>query len=375
MRQAQFLKTLERLRFSGQLTLSSATGQEWVMYMAQGRILYATGGVHPVRRWRRNLMIYCPQVPTHQAAWQHALVNVDESSLVLGWEYALLSSWVVQQKITPKQALNMIGATVVEILFDVTQTADVKEQITMHPLSPVDMPSVEVGQAIAITQRMWSAWKNAMLGQYSPNKAPVIRQAEQLQKSKLAQHYNTFVDLLDGQQTLRDIAVKIRRDVLKTTSSLLPCLHLGWIGLIDIPDLPPPNYPQVTVKQGDLIACIDDSRLVHQTLEKLLTSAGYRFIGIQDPLRAMGILLKHRPKLIFLDLVMPNINGYEICQQLRKLSFFQETPIVILTGNDGFTNRIRSNFVGASDFLGKPLEAEKVLSVIRKHLKQGVAQR
>ena len=67
---------------------------------------------------------------------------------------------------------------------------------------------------------------------------------------------------------------------------------------------------------------------------------------------------------------MPNINGYEICGKLRKLSIFQNTPIIILTGNDGIIDRVRAKLVGASDFIGKPVDAETLLTVIGKHLKQ-----
>jgi chemotaxis family two-component system response regulator PixG len=82
-------------------------------------------------------------------------------------------------------------------------------------------------------------------------------------------------------------------------------------------------------------------------------------------------MLARKPDVIFLDLVMPNTNGYEICAQLRKLSFFRNTPILILTGNDGIVDRVRAKLVGASDFLNKPVDAGIVLSVIRKHLEQG----
>ncbi|MFM7577394.1 MAG: response regulator, partial [Microcystaceae cyanobacterium] len=69
-------------------------------------------------------------------------------------------------------------------------------------------------------------------------------------------------------------------------------------------------------------------------------------------------------------LVMPNANGYEICTQLRKLSLFKNTPIVILTGNDGIVDRVRAKMVGATDFLGKPVNSETVLQTIRKYLKE-----
>jgi chemotaxis family two-component system response regulator PixG len=171
----------------------------------------------------------------------------------------------------------------------------------------------------------------------------------------------------------------MRRDVVEVTRSLLLYIQLGLVELVNIPDLPAPvNTPvrktpaTVAMPTGPLVACVDDSPLVCQTMEALLVAAGYRFVGVEDALRAFSILLARKPDVIFLDLVMPNTNGYEICSKLRKVSFFRNTPIVILTGNDGIVDRVRAKLVGASDFLSKPVEAGTVLSVIRKHLEQGV---
>ncbi|NCQ42456.1 MAG: response regulator, partial [Cyanobacteria bacterium] len=80
-----------------------------------------------------------------------------------------------------------------------------------------------------------------------------------------------------------------------------------------------------------------------------------------------------KPDLIFLDLIMPNANGYEICSQLRKLTFFKHTPIVILTGNDGLVDRVRAKMVGSTDFISKPVDTALVLDTIRKHLKLTVS--
>ena len=105
-------------------------------------------------------------------------------------------------------------------------------------------------------------------------------------------------------------------------------------------------------------------------MEKILTTGGYRFLGVQDSLRAIATLLSRKPDLIFLDLIMPNTNGYEICTQLRKVSAFRDTPIVILTGNDGIIDRVRAKIVGASGFLSKPANAETVLEATRQHLSE-----
>jgi chemotaxis family two-component system response regulator PixG len=360
------------LRFSGQLLITEQTGQQWIFYLSQGRIVYATGGEHPVRRFRRNLVIYS-QLSTHRMMWQHDLASADATSFAIGWEYALLCSWMSHQKITRKQAAQFIFSIIVEVLFDSMQALNVTEQIKPDTSLPTELVLIEMEQAIALSRRLWQAWQNVMLTNNSPNQAPIIRQPDQLQNRKLAQFYKAYIKLLDGQRTLRDLAVHMRQDVIKLASSLMPSIHLGWVQLINVPDLLPPVYQPKKPDKKELIACIDDSPMVHQMMEKLVTSSGYRYLGVEDPLRSTGILIIRKPDLIFLDLVMPSTNGYEICQQLRKLSCFRETPIVILTGNDGFANRLRSNFVGASDFLSKPLDAEKVLNAIHRHLKHDVA--
>jgi chemotaxis family two-component system response regulator PixG len=90
---------------------------------------------------------------------------------------------------------------------------------------------------------------------------------------------------------------------------------------------------------------------------------------ISDPLQGMSELLKRKPNLIFLDLVMPNTNGYEFCTFLRKTTQFKEVPIVILTGNDGVIDRVRAKIAGASDFMGKPPEPSKVIQMVQKYVK------
>lgn len=172
----------------------------------------------------------------------------------------------------------------------------------------------------------------------------------------------------------------MQRDVAEVARSLLPYIQLGLVELVEIPDLPcliaPPTDKILSTsaaQQGPLIACVDDSPLICRTMEKILTAAGYRFVGVNDALRALTIMLARKPDLLFLDLVMPNTNGYEICGSLRKLSFFRNTPIVILTGNDGIIDRVRAKLVGASDFLSKPVDEETLLMVIRKHLKQSAS--
>ncbi len=364
---------LKQERFSGQLLLKGSLGQEWSFYLFLGRILYATGGRNLVRRWRRNLILHCPEIELNQLN----LSNISSSTKAfkICWEYQVLYSWVEQQKITREQAAKIIGAIVAEVLFDVIQATQVTYQVEPENSSFPQLVLLDAGQVITEVQHVWQTWQEAKIVDRSPNRAPVIKQPEQLQQKTSASLYQVLIKLLDGQRTLRDLAVIMKRDVVEVTCSLLPYIQAGLVELIDIPDLAAPIAPTPPVipapastPSKPLVACVDDSPLVCQTMEKILTTADYRFLAVQDSLRAIATLLTHKPDLIFLDLIMPNTNGYEICTQLRKVSTFRNTPIVILTGNDGIIDRVRAKLVGATDFLSKPVDVETVLAVARAHL-------
>jgi chemotaxis family two-component system response regulator PixG len=377
-KQAEFFESLKQNRFSGQLVLTSPKGEKWFFYFYLSRIIYATGGVHPVRRWRRNLITHVPQIASQPATVQVDLATIAPEKLKVCWEYELLCLWVEQQKIAREQAAKMIRAAIVEILFDITQGTAVACEFKPDVLLPPRLVLLDAEQVIAEAQQLWGAWQEAKIADRSPNLAPKIIHPEQLQQKTNPQVYQTLSQLLDGQQTLRDLSIRMKRYVLPVISSLLPYIQMGLVELVNVPDAASPIAPpapggtsaQTTSSKAPLIACIDDSPLMCQTMEKILTAANYQFVGINDPLRAIAILLARKPDLIFLDLVMPNANGYEICGQLRRMTFFKDTPIVILTGNDGIVDRVRAKMVGSTDFMSKPVEPELVIETIRKHLRQ-----
>jgi chemotaxis family two-component system response regulator PixG len=369
------LIALKQHRFTGQLLVKNQAGQEWNFYLFLGRILYATGGTHPVRRWRRNLTTHCSQLELQQLNLSAILSSSLPETFNLCWEYQLLYLWVEQQQISREQAAKTIGAIVAEVLFDVTQALQVTFQVKPENLSVPQLVLLDPGQVITEVQQVSQAWQKAKIADRSPNRALTIKQPEQLQQQVSAAVYQNLTKLLDGQRSLRDLAVVMKRDALEVTCSLLPFIQSGLVEFIDISDLAAPIAPTSpsapppqTASGGRLVACVDDSPLVRQSMEKILTAAGYQFLAVQDSLRAIATLLSRKPDLIFLDLVMPNTNGYEICGQLRKVSAFRNTPIIILTGNDGIIDRVRAKMVGASDFLSKPVNAETVLEVARQHL-------
>lgn len=232
----------------------------------------------------------------------------------------------------------------------------------------------------------WEAWCKAGLKDRSPNLAPAIIRPQKLEQEVSAAAYRRLTNLMDGSRTLRDLAVKLGQEPLQLTQSLLRFLHKDIINLVEISDLsntvkpvtaitPAPLFPTPKVSttpksqlQDSLtVAYIDDSPVDSQIMGDILTEAGYQYLSIRDPLQALQTLLDHKPKFIFLDLVMPIANGYEICTQLRRVSIFKQTPVVIVTGNDGLVDRVRAKLAGASGFIAKPINAAVVIAVLRRH--------
>ncbi len=379
IKQASLFQILKQPQFSGQLILQGLKGQVWTFHFYLGRILYATGGEHPVRRWLRYVSIYCPELSKVALKKPDSPQGLDMATWDLCWEYQLICIWIRQQKISREQAAKLVHAIIKELLFDVNQSVQVTYTIKQDTLLPVQLFLINTERAIEEAWELWQAWKAAKIADRSPNKAPIIRQTEQLQELTSTRLFRMFSHLFDGRHTLRDLAVQMKHDVLDVTRLLLPFVQAGGVKLVSIPDLPapvfscpPPRPKPKSVGRKPVIACIDDSAIICEAMEGVLKKANYNYFSVMDPLRAIATLLASKPDFIFLDLIMPHTNGYEICSQLRKLSFFRDTPIVILTGNDGVIDRVRSKLVGATDFLSKPASAEVILTVVQKYLKKPV---
>lgn len=118
-------------------------------------------------------------------------------------------------------------------------------------------------------------------------------------------------------------------------------------------------------KSPTLIVCIDDSKTVQKQVKMTLKAAGYQVLSITEPTIALKQLSKLKPAVILMDINMPNINGYELCSILRKSIKFKEVPIVMLTGRDGMIDRVRAKLAGATDYLTKPCDPNKLIALTK----------
>ncbi|MDY7012733.1 MAG: response regulator [Cyanobacteriota bacterium] len=393
-------------KFTGRLDIKVLAGEQWSLYLHLGRLAWATGGRHPVRRWHRHLCRFCPGVNPSVLIGRHN--EQPECS-----EYHALGLLALRNALNIERLGRIVEEIINEVLFDLLRAiaiASVRhDSDRLNPLLTTEIegdgedrlqPSFKilpvqgvrpsksgmlphilmlpVTTALQRAQAEWQNWVTAGLTHCSPDLAPILMEALAFPQKTVPNAYQNLVATLDGKHTLRDIAVLTQRDVLFVTRSLLPYLHQQFVKFVQISDCPrggtkqkpasarPPKKLYGSSSQP-LVAAIDDSPKVLACLEEILSSTGCRFLGIPEPVQALPTLIQYKPDLIFLDLAMPIANGYEICAQIRRVKQFRDIPIVILTGNDGFLGRMRSKVVGATDFLSKPVQTQQVLSLLRKH--------
>lgn len=367
------LKKCTQLQFNGQLKIKSYKGNQWILYYRLGRIVWASGGNHPCRRWRREIAQHCPQVDLDKMRFRPEDLSIDY------WDYRLLEVFYRRQKIQREQIQSIVERTIAELFFDIAQEANfapISCSRSTEVILETPMSFTSADMSIKQMQDSWTAWTEAGLTNISPNLAPVLRRPEQLEAAVHPLVYKNFVKMLNGKYTLRDLAIRMKQSVLLISRSLLPYILKGIIELVEVADLPLANTgsgndsttTQPINPNAPLIACVDDSPQVCKMLEEIVTANGMRFLKIQDPVQALPTLIQDKPDLIFLDLIMPVASGYEICTQLRRISAFANTPVIILTAQDGLLDRVRAKVVGSTDFLTKPVASDKVMAILRKYL-------
>lgn len=127
------------------------------------------------------------------------------------------------------------------------------------------------------------------------------------------------------------------------------------------------TLPSVKPPQA-VVAWIDSNPRVLKVMKRIFEKNNYEFIGIQEPWQAIPKITGAIPDLIFVDVNMPAIDGYEICTQLRRVPKLKDKPVIMLTPINSDLDRIRAKMAGASGFLDKPIDAVKILDLAKKSL-------
>jgi len=115
------------------------------------------------------------------------------------------------------------------------------------------------------------------------------------------------------------------------------------------------------------IMIVDDSKTIRRTAETLLSKAGYQVFTASDGFSALAEIVDHQPDIIFMDIMMPRLDGYQTCALVKNNEKFQNTPIIMLSSKDGLFDRARGRIVGSDKYLTKPFTKEELLGAIHEY--------
>jgi twitching motility two-component system response regulator PilG len=117
--------------------------------------------------------------------------------------------------------------------------------------------------------------------------------------------------------------------------------------------------------QGVKVLVIDDSKTIRRSAENLLAKAGCSVITATDGFDALAKIADSRPEIIFVDIMMPRLDGYQTCALIKNNSEFKTTPVVMLSSKDGLFDKAKGRIVGSDRYITKPFSKEELLGTIR----------
>ncbi len=121
------------------------------------------------------------------------------------------------------------------------------------------------------------------------------------------------------------------------------------------------------------IMVIDDSNTVLKAAESALRASGYDVLTANDGFAAMSKINDHEPDLIFIDIVMPRLDGYQACALIKRNRRFRDTPIVMLSSKDSLFDRARGRIVGAEAHINKPFSKSDLLGAVQRYVVDSIS--
>lgn len=342
--------------------LKAPVAKSWLVFFLNGQIIYAGDVGSDLSRlrdylWRYRISPVDPLIPSPAIATTSAP------------EYGHLWALLENHTLTAEQGRNILQSMVQEALFDLLSLHQGSFIFELGPALSPQLMTLEIGELVPTIMKQVQEWKQLHPHIQSPDQCPAIADTSQI-RAKISE--STLTSWLDGKTSIRQLARYLNQDILTIAQRLDPLIQSGDLQLHPAP-LPSAHtdhdfHPQHLLPR---IVCIDDGASIRKTVELILNEHGYEATAISNPLKAMSLVFQLRPDLILCDISMPELDGYEICAMLRKSTAFRQTPIVMLTGRDGFIDRVRARMVGATDYLTKPFGENELLTLMEKYIGPG----
>ena len=341
--------------------------QSWFVFFLNGQIIYAAADTDS------NLLRLRDYLHRYDKDTAFDNIKVPSIASINAPEYGYLWAMLERHDLTPDQGRTIIRSMIHETLFDVLSLHQGSFIFEIGPALAPQLTELEIAPLVTKIVRQVQEWKQFHPHIQSPYQCPVIANAHKLQQALRENHYKILDRWADGKTSIRQIARYLNRNVLTVARAIYPYVQEGLVQLVHSTsnDVATELREQVQWQEQTLvprIVCIDDGIAICRAVESILKQHGYEVAAISNPLKALSMVFQLKPNLILCDIAMPELDGYEICAMLRRSTLFRQTPIVMLTGLDGFIDRVKARMVGATDYLTKPFGEGELLMLLEKYL-------
>jgi CheY-like chemotaxis protein len=231
----------------------------------------------------------------------------------------------------------------------------------------------DIRQALAQRQQLWQS----LAPKVSLQTVPLLRLEESGQiPASVMPHLQKWAT---GKFKLQEIASLCAEDPLQLAQAYLVWSEHGWLELRQgkggaAQQTQPEVEPEVKPDDRPIVLSLDDSKIVQVMVKKAVGDI-YNVMLADNAIDAMQILQEHKVALLLLDVTMPDVDGLELCRNIRAITKFKDLPIVMLTAKDGLFDKFKGQFAGSTHYLIKPVDREKLLPVLEKYiLKAAVAK-
>ena len=302
-----------------------------------------------------------------------------------------IEGWLIQQLVYPHSSRELLGFLVQrqvltweqietwaqgQVVYTLEQAISFAGKYRFTPQTEVDFYHGTDGAGLNWNQLMmtvntrqqyWSKITNLIPGIAAVPLPPTPAMLAKISEVAIEQHSRKW---FDGQRTIADIATVLDRDPLQVARSYAQWVQMGWMHCqqpvdISLESIVPPELP--------IVLSVDDSPIVQTRIKRALSDYCEVLLA-NDAMSALHLLARQPVDLLLLDVTMPGIDGIELCQTLRRMSKFTQLPIIMLTAKDKSYDRALAEMVGATEYLTKPLNDEKLIAIVNQYTKGGHIQ-
>ncbi len=352
------LKDIIKQELSGRLSIKDSLDPSvtWEAYFGNGKLHFATSSLG-----QRERLIYLTK---------HHHPNFNLSEFAIGQsDYQFICHQWQSGKLSLQEVRQLAFTSTQEAFVHIMAIGNAEMEFNLDSHLDVLILSASVQQIINPVKKIIWQWQKIRPHITSPLVRVYLSNIDslyqllwhQLQSTKAIEAYQSA---LTQNLCLYSTANQLNIDV-QTLSDLLVPLVQNRSAQIS-------GYGSKQDEDRPLIACIDDSQTIQNSVKITLEAQGYEVMSLLKPAQAMTKLIRNHPILILMDVNMPDINGYELCQLLRRSPSFKHIPIIMVSSRDGMFDRLKAKMFGANDYLNKPFTPSEMIDLVNKYVSQAL---